>query len=158
MRREFHPARLALAVAFGLLTASAASAQDPTPQPAPPAPAPAPAPDPQPAPEPAPAPENAPEMCEVVIDGASVPVNAEPVTVRASFSRAIGETIQAEVSPESGIKVVSAKPAAEAPLTLDLTLDTSAAAAGDWAFALKGEEGACAGSIAVLPATPPPSR
>lgn len=151
-----HPARLVVALAFGLVTASAAAAQEPTPQPAP---APAPAPAPEPAPEPAPAPEApAPEQCEIVVDAASVPVNAEPVTVRASFSRAIGETVKAAIAPESGITIVSAEPDAATPLTLALTLDTSAANAGDWAIQLQGEDGQCAGSIAVLPATPPPSR
>jgi len=161
-----HPARFALALAFGFVTASAAAAQEPTPQPAPPvpAPAPAPAPAPEPAPAPAPAPEApapeapAPEKCEVVIDAASVPVNAQPVTVHAAFTRGIGETVRAEIASESGIKIVSATPDAETPLSFALTLDTSAAAAGDWAISLKGEEGSCEGVIAVLPATPPPGR
>ncbi|MHB1168956.1 MAG: hypothetical protein ACYC28_06695 [Longimicrobiales bacterium] len=153
-----HPARLAVALAFGFITASAAAAQEPAPQPQP-APAPAPAPDPQPAPEPTPAPEApAPEKCELVVDAASVPVNAEPVTVRAQFSRAIGETVEAAIAPGSGITIVSAEPDAATPLTLALTLDTSAANAGDWAIQLQGEDGQCAGSIAVMPATPPPSR
>lgn len=147
-----HPARFAVALAFGVITASAAAAQEPAPQPQP-QPAPAPAPEPQPAPE-----IPAPEKCEVVIDAASVPVNAEPVTIKASFSRDIGQTLKAQVAAESGIKIVSAEPDAETPLTFSLTLDTSAASAGDWAISLEGEGGACDGTIAVLSASPPPSR
>jgi hypothetical protein len=133
-----HTVRLGLAVAVGLFaTAASASAQQPAPTPTP---------------------EPAPEVCEVVLETASVPVDAEPVIVKAAYSQELGETVTAEIAEESGIKVVSAETDAETPLTLKITLDTSAAAAGDWEFALRGDAGACAGTIAVAPVTPPPSR
>lgn len=140
--REFkHHVRFGLAVVFGLIAASGVSAQQPAP-----------------APTPAPQPEETPEACAIVVEAASVPVNAEPVTVKAAFSQALGENVQAEIPAESGIKVITAEADTEAPLTLKLTLDTSAATAGDWELALRGDEGSCAGTIAVTPATPPPSR
>lgn len=139
MRNEIkRQARIGLAVAAGLLvTAVNAQAQ-------------------QPAPAPAPAPEV--EACVVAIEAASVPVNAEPVTIKAAYSQDLGETVTAKVPEESGIKVVSAEADAELPMTLNLTLDTSAAAAGDWELALTGDAGACAGTIAVTPAAAPPSN
>lgn len=133
-------ARIGLAVAAGLfVTAVNAQAQ-------------------QPAPAPAPAPEPAAEACVVAIEAASIPVNAEPVTIKAAYSQELGETVTAKVPEESGIKVVSAEADAELPMTLNLTLDTSAATAGEWELALAGDAGSCAGTIAVTPAAAPPSK
>ncbi|MGH7445781.1 MAG: hypothetical protein ACREKM_12930, partial [Longimicrobiales bacterium] len=125
MRNEIkRQARIGLAVAAGLfVTAVNAQAQQPAPAPA-------------------------PEACVVAIEAASVPVNAEPVTIKAAYSQDLGETITAQVPEESGIKVVSAEADAELPMTLNLTLDTSAAAAGEWELALIGDAGSCAGTLA----------
>ncbi|MEP6729621.1 MAG: hypothetical protein ABJE10_03230 [bacterium] len=126
--------------------ASAAGAQAPQASPAPKAT--------QSAPEAqAPAPMTKPSHAECSVSVRdSLPVLPTPVAINASITQSIGDSVKAEFPAESKIVVAGVMADAAAPKTVKLTLDTSAAAPGEWVFWLKGTAGNCAGKIKVTPA------
>lgn len=93
--------------------------------------------------------QEAPE-CEVQTDLTSVPVSAEPVSLVAVYSEALGEEVSAAFAEESGVEVVSVEQDPEEELTLLLTLDTSEAEAGDWELALESDVGRCVAEVEVV--------
>ncbi|MEP6618797.1 MAG: hypothetical protein ABJE47_05765 [bacterium] len=94
-----------------------------------------------------------PMECSAAVRGDSIPVRTTPVAVDAALTQAIGDSVKAEFPADS--KIVVAKVAADpsAPKMVKLTLDTSAAAAGEWTLLVKGTTGACAGKVRVTPAS-----
>jgi hypothetical protein len=95
----------------------------------------------------------APAACTLKFAVDSVPVSASPVAVNAALSAAIGDSISAAFGGESGITVTAVGPAAAGGANaLQLTLNTSAAKAGDWDVALKGTAGECSGKLKVVAA------
>ena len=135
------------------LCAVASSAQAQAPQPAGPVRAASPTAQSAPAvAQPAPAVAQ-PAVCTAAVRGGSIPVRPTPVAVDASITQAIGDSVKAEFPPES--KVVVARAAADpaTPQIVKLTLDTSAAAPGEWTMLLKGTTGDCTGKVRIT-ATP----
>jgi hypothetical protein len=81
----------------------------------------------------------------------SIPASPTPVAVNASVSSAIGDSVEASLPAESSISVVSVSPAASGDANaLQLTLNTSAAKAGEWLVAVKGKSGECSGKLKVI--------
>jgi hypothetical protein len=122
--------RLAVGAVFGLLTFATAARLQATPV----------------------DPTAPPAACTVTVRGDSVPVRAEPVMIDAAVTEAIGDSISASFPVESKIVVASVAPATGMPNAVRLTLNTSAAAPGDWTISLKGSSGACTGKVKVTPA------
>ena len=144
MHKNF-PAGVGAGVLFALLAvASPARAQ--TPQPTAPVPKPT-----QPTIAAAqPAPVTA--ACTAAVRD-SVPVRTTPVAVDAAITQAIGDSVKAEFPAESKIVVASAAASPLTPQVVKLTLDTSAAAPGEWSLVLKGTAGDCTGKVRVIPGT-----
>lgn len=95
--------------------------------------------------------QEAPEPeCELQTDLTSVPVSAEPVSLIAVHSEALGEEISAAFAEESGVEVVSVEQDPDEELTLLLTLDTSAAEAGDWELAVESADSRCVAEVEVV--------
>lgn len=93
------------------------------------------------------------EACEVAVEPTSVSVNAEPVAVKVAYSQAIGEDLTPELPAASGLRLLAAEADATSPMTVVLTLDTSAATAGEWELSLRGADGStCTGTIGVAQA------
>jgi hypothetical protein len=148
-----HTARFgatALLIGAALLTPVLAHAQNPTRPPTPPATPPAPA---------APATKTGTaagsvasslgaSACTITINGAAVRAGAAEVTVDASLSSAIGDSISASFPMASKISVLSVAPADPAN-TVRLTLNASAAAPGEYTVSLKGTKGECSGKVKV---------
>lgn len=95
----------------------------------------------------------APAACTVKFAVDSVPSSATPLVINASLSGAIGDSIAAAFPSASGITAVSVGPsAAGGANALQLTLNTSAAKAGEWPVAFKGKTGECSGKLKVIAA------
>jgi hypothetical protein len=86
--------------------------------------------------------------CTITINGAAVRAGAAEVTVDASLSSAIGDSISASFPMASKISVLSVAPADPAN-TVRLTLNASAAAPGEYTVSLKGTKGECSGKVKV---------
>lgn len=106
-------------------------------------------------------PLSASQPCTVTLNVETVPVQAEPVQVQASFTTALGDSISAAFPAESRITVVSLNPA-DQPNTVRLSLNTANAAAGTYTITLRDAKGAaCSGPVQVgadaapEPVTPP---
>ena len=109
-----------------------------------------------PATQPSPAaaqPAPAAAACSAVVRGDAIPARATPVAVDAAISQAIGDSVRAEFPIES--KVVVARAAADpaTPQIVKLTLDTSAAAPGEWTILLRGTTGDCSGKVRIITGT-----
>ena len=93
-------------------------------------------------------PASAPAACTAAVRD-SIPVRPTPVAVVAAITQAIGDSVRAEFPAES--KIVASRAAADpaSPQVVKLTLDTSAAAAGEWSMLLKGTTGDCTGKVRV---------
>ena len=150
-----HTARLgaaALLIGAGLLTPALARAQDPVRPPTPPASPTSPASATNPAPKTGTAagsvaPSLDPSACTVKIDDA-LHAGTMEVTVDATLSSAIGDSIGASFPMSSKITVVKVAPAGEMN-TVHLTLNMSSAAPGDYTVSLKGTKGECSGKVKV---------
>ena len=92
-----------------------------------------------------------PTACTVSVSGDSLQVRAEPITVDVATTDAIGDSVSASFPIESKI-VVSRVASATVPKTVRLTINTSAAAPGNWMLSLKGSQGVCTGTVKVTPA------
>jgi hypothetical protein len=120
----------------------------PTAQPAPAAAQPAPT-----AGQPAAAkPAAAPAVCTAAVRGDSIPVRATPVAVDAAITQPIGDSVKVVFPAESKIYASQAAPDPAAPQIVKLTLDTSAAAPGEWTMFLKGTTGDCSGKVRITAA------
>jgi hypothetical protein len=90
-----------------------------------------------------------PAACTVQVAGA-IPIQTEPVVIKASHSEPIEGEPTALFPVESGIEVVSAVPVEAEPLTVSLTLRTAQAQAGDWDLTIAGTNGGeCRGKVKV---------
>ena len=106
----------------------------------------------QPAPataQPAPAAAAAPAACTAAVRGDSIQILPTPVAVDAAITQAIGDSVKAEFPAESKIVVSAAATDPAAPQIVKLTLDTSAAAPGEWTLNLKGTAGGCNGKVRI---------
>jgi len=97
-------------------------------------------------------PATAPAACTAAIRGDAVPVSATPVAVDAAITQVIGDSIRAEFPAESKLVVSRAAADPAAPQVVKLTLDTSAAAPGEWTMLLKGTAGDCSGKVRITAA------
>ena len=144
MHKNFHSG-IGAGILFALCAvASPAWAQSP--QPTPPNPKPT-----QPtiaAAQPAPA----PAACAAAVRGDAIPVSATPVAVDIAITQAIGDSIKAEFPAEAKVVVPRAAADPAAPQVVKLTLDTSAAAPGEWTILLKGTAGDCSGKVRITAA------
>ena len=93
-----------------------------------------------------------PAVCTAAVRD-SVPVRTTPVAIDAAITQAIGDSVKAEFPAESKIVVSSAAASPLTPQVVKLTLDTSAAAPGEWSLVLKGTSGDCTGKVQVIPGT-----
>ena len=133
----------AAAVLLALLTPAIARAQDPTRPPQPP---------PKTTTGTA-AGSVAPALaCTATINSDSLRVAPTPLAIQAALSSSIGDSITATFPADSKISVV--KVGAASPVnSLRLTINTSAAAPGEYEISLKGTKGECSGKLK-LAATP----
>lgn len=93
----------------------------------------------------------APAACTVKFAVDSIPSSASPLVVNAALSSAIGDSASAAFPGPSGISVVAVGPAAVGGANaLQLTLNTSAAKAGEWTVSFKGKTGECTGKLKVV--------
>src|SRR4051812_10954320 len=83
--------------------------------------------------------------CTATVRADSIPVRSTPVAIDAAITQAIGDSVKAEFPAESKVVVSRAAADATAPQVVKLTLDTSAAAPGEWPLLLKGTAGECSG-------------
>lgn len=89
--------------------------------------------------------------CTVKLAVDSIPSSASPLVINAALSGAIGDSVAATFPAASGITAVSVGPSAAGEANaLQLTLNTSAAKAGEWPIALRGKTGECSGKIKVV--------
>jgi hypothetical protein len=90
--------------------------------------------------------------CTVKFAVDSAPISAAPLVINATLSSAIGDSVAASFPSASGITAVSVGPSASAGANaLQITLNTTAAKAGEWPVALKGKTGECSGKIKLIP-------
>lgn len=90
-------------------------------------------------------------QCEVTVAAEQVPIQAEPVTVAVRHSAALGEEVSAVVADDSGAGVIGiGRSDDDEPMTLQLTLDTSEATAGEWAITLSDGEQQCTGTMTLV--------
>ena len=95
-------------------------------------------------------PAAAPNACTAAVRGGdAIPVRATPVAVDAALTQAIGDSVKAEFSAESKVIVSRAAADPASPQVVKLTLDTSAAAPGEWTLLLKGTTGDCTGKVRI---------
>lgn len=97
-------------------------------------------------------PAAAPAACAAAIRGDAIPVSATPVAVDVAITQAIGDSIKAEFPAEAKVVVPRAAADPAAPQVVKLTLDTSAAAPGEWTMLLKGTAGDCSGKVRITAA------
>ena len=88
--------------------------------------------------------------CSIKLASDSVQVSAQPISVDASLSEAIGDSVSAAVQQESKASVVSV--GAAGANAVKLTLNTSEAVPGDWSLSLKGTAGECTGKMKIIAA------
>jgi hypothetical protein len=93
--------------------------------------------------------------CTVTSNMERIPVQADPVAVQLRHSEAVGDSATVSFPEESGIGVVSVgREAEDEENTLRAALNTSEAAAGEWAITLRGTAGECTGTVVVGAAEP----
>lgn len=91
--------------------------------------------------------------CALKLANDSIKVSAEPVSLRASLSDAVGDSVSATLQQESKASVVSiGHPAPAEPNSLEITLNTSQAVPGDWSLSVKGTTGECTGKVKITAA------
>lgn len=79
----------------------------------------------------------------------SVAVAPTPVTVQASLTQAIGDSVSASLPPQSNVDVEKVAAAASGN-ALQLTLNTSKATPGEYTLSMKGTAGECTGQLKVI--------
>ncbi|HEX7049980.1 MAG TPA: hypothetical protein VF188_07170 [Longimicrobiales bacterium] len=91
------------------------------------------------------------QQCTAALDPAEIAVQAEEVGVVATYSQDIGKTLRATIQEESGVQVLAIEPVATMldAAGVNLTLNASQAAVGEWTITFEGENGTCAGKLRV---------
>jgi hypothetical protein len=84
----------------------------------------------------------------VSLDVAAIHAGAPSLSVQASLSSAIGDSVTASFPMASKIEVVNVMPSPTAK-SLQLTLNTTDAAPGDYTVSFKGTKGECSGKVKV---------
>ena len=94
---------------------------------------------------------NAVADCTATFNPSHVTAQAEPMTVRATLTKDLSAAPEVTIDNDSGVRLKEVK--LLEPDTLELRIDTSAAAAGEWSISFVTGETVCRGSL-VVPASP----
>jgi hypothetical protein len=87
--------------------------------------------------------------CVVTTDVEAIPVQAEPVAVQLRHSEPVGDSVTVTFAEESRVVVLAIAQAEDAENTLQASLNTSEAAAGEWSVSLRSSAGECKGTVVV---------
>ncbi len=85
--------------------------------------------------------------CTLLIHPGAIAVGAGNVVISVEASRAVGTNAKVEVDTESGISITEIR-RTESP-SIEVHLDTTAAAPGTWSISVHGDAASCDGSLIV---------
>ncbi len=89
--------------------------------------------------------------CAVTLEKEAFAAQADPLTIRATYTQPLGDEVAVSFPEKSGIRVLSAEPTGgdTDARSLSLQLDASNAVAGEWQIDVRSDAGSCRGSVTV---------